>query len=314
MMSWEDHVVECKNKNGETKRFLLASNAPAQNVYYKYIGIPYSGSKLDSYKASYEVIVWEEFGKDNWRFNSQSVLEKKGWDLRPLEMHEDKPYPEAVLAYHPKSDEYAWFLHNRYAPYKDASYKAPWRSNNKYNINHIWCLTKSVKDCKDKWETQLFWETHENFGGWVFPDGAFETKTEEEVMPKTDELIKKVIRYCEEKSSRIPYLEGMILAGYLNPNDSYEVVADYITNYINGTNACDDGKKRALKALGLGQKLVVKQMETKEIQAAIRNGHTIHFVDKDGCKLTTTGTTPIYTLDYLSPVHFEAMHVVGVYE
>ena len=312
-MTWEDHVVECKNKNGETKKFVLASHAPAQNLYYKYTGVPYSGSKLDYYLVEDDSIVWEQNSKtDEWTFTYLKSLKKLGWDLRPLEMHEDKPYPEAVLAYHPKSDEYAWFLHNRYAPYKDASYKAPWRSNNKYNINHIWCLTKSVKDCKDKWETQLFWETHENFGGWVFPDGAFETKTEEEVMPKTDELIKKVTNYCMDKPGRGKYLQEMILAGYLNPNDSYEVIAKNITDYINGTNACDDGKRRALKALGLG--LIVKQMETKEIQAAIRNGHTIHFVDKDGCKLTTTGTTPIYTLDYLSPVHFEAMHVVGVYE
>lgn len=257
-MTWEDHVVECRNKDGRVAKFVHSKNVSSGE---------YTGSQNGPWKTLSETTIFANYYNSGWDHDTETTHRSQGWDLRPLEMHKNKPYPEAVLAYNPKLDQYAWFLHNRYAPEGQLGNKV-YKGGSMFKDN-IWCVSEFTD--KDDflgyiytWTEQHVWENSTIiYGGWVFPDGAFETKTKDEVMPKTDELIKKVVKYCSDKAGRDKYLQDLILTRCLNPDESYENVADAITHYINGTNACDDGKKRALKALGLKKETkLVKKSDT----------------------------------------------------
>lgn len=250
-MSWEDHVVECKNKNGKIGKFVFPHHCPPKVSSYKYTGLPYSGPKLDDYYVGQQK-VWQHNGlalSNKWSFTRLEILKEKGWDLRPLEMHEDKPYPEAILAYNEEKDIYGWFLHQSHAPNRWDSGKRPYRANKKgFYSEHYWQVSKGqyfhTWSCKESWENP-----GNEFGGWKF----LENETREAKVTETAlELQEKLIKYCAEKASRTSHLIKLTELGTLNTDQTYEECAKKITDYLKSDQSvCPEGQDRALKALRL---------------------------------------------------------------
>ena len=301
-MSWEDHVVECKNKDGKTGKFVFPHHCLSRESNYKFVGLPYGGPKLEAYHVG-QPKVWQynDFS-DEWSFNTVEKVKENGWDLRPLEMHEDKPNEKAFLVYNTKKDEFFWFIKNEDAPAAGLfCLKGP------NNINHLWRYLSGKQWNHESKE----WYEHE---GYVFEEESKEMSQNVEVLQQ------KLIEYCAAKSTRTTHLIRLTNLGALNNSATYDEVAETITDYLNtNQSVCSDGADRAIKALGLGvEKIVVKQMTCAQILNGIRNENKVfYFVDADGEKVTTehSASHNMYvTPEWLSCINYSTILTVGVVE
>lgn len=290
-MSWEDHVVECKNKQtGKTGKFLLSSNAPLVTSSYKYRGLPYGGPKLEGYYPG-EPKVWEynEYAKD-WRFTKVEIAKDKGWDLRPLEMHENKPHEKAVIAYNQAEDAYVWFINEQ--DLTDERVHGVFRLTRNY-FGRFWNLKSQTH------ETKEYWEEH----GWVFE----KIKKDENV----EVLQQKLIEYCALKSTRATHLVKLTQLGALNNSATYDEVATIVRDYLNTEySVCTDGADRAIKALGLApKKFVVYELTRDEInERQARTNEYPHFV---GYKDSDLGE---FDINQIKNFTSNALMKVGYYE
>lgn len=152
--------------------------------------------------------------------------------------------------------------------------------------------------------------------GYILPPNI---STEGKEVEKTaQQLQDDLIEYCAKKSSRIPHLQELTRLGALDRSISYGKLAQTITDYLDNTNGiCSEGRVKAKTALGLENKIVVKQLTCSEILDGIGQGKNYYFVDKQGRKVTTEHKSSHYMYiprEWLGSINYSAVLTVGVEE
>lgn len=307
-MNWQQHTVMCRNRDGRVADFIYTRLCPKNR---QTIDGPFDVANLKSY---YEGNIWCSDGVSGWGHANKAYWENEGWDLRPLEMHEEKPYPKAVLAYHADGDFYGWFLNEKYATGDPYSWDSPRPAQLDRDKGKLWCLNENIySDHKmtyqGTWETQDQWENASEYGGWEF---AWNEEGETEMKQQTtQELQTKLINYCFEKTSRKVHLEELQKIGALDPRISYEEVVDLINEYLDDTDSiCDEGAEKARVGLGIKvQKFHVVAKVCQDIRDDISESTRVYYF----VSISDTQLGP-FDLSALNLFPMNAAVKVGYYE
>jgi hypothetical protein len=243
-------TVICRNKlTGKLAEFIPCRDAPK--------GKKYSPGGGPVYYDRNGIWCSDDDITHDWRYTFRKTWEERGWDLRPLDIIKNKPFPKAFLGYDTNNDKYRWFVHQKDCPPR-SYYETPRRLDDPFYSDRLW---KIRPDGTASHGTEDYWRSD----GFMF---LVKGEKAMKVEVSATYLQNLLIDYCSKKSSRLAHLKKLNELGALGgENHTYDEVKETILTYLNNRdNVCSEGAKQAKKALGLSEgKWVTKLMSVQDI-------------------------------------------------